>query len=70
MPPPALEIGRETNTVRLVLYGEPYAHYTLQDSTNLTFWDSTSFTNLHDEQIIAPPASGPRDFYRTTLPVP
>ena len=73
VPPPALEIGRQTNALQLVLYGEPYAHYTLQyrDSLNLPGWTTTTVTNLHNEQIVTPPVSGgSQRFYRGLLPVP
>ena len=70
-PPPALEIGRENNGLRLGLYGEPYAHYMLQyrDSLSVPGW-SSSITNLHSEQFIAPSVAGPSRFYRAVLPVP
>lgn len=72
-PPPALEIGRATNGLGLVLYGEPYAHYTLQYSDNLSVpgWTPTTMTNLHNEQIIMPPVFGtPQRYYRAVMPVP
>jgi hypothetical protein len=72
-PPPALEIGRETNALRLVLYGEPYTRYTLQyrDSLSLPGWITTTSTNWRNEQIITPPVSGgPQRFYRGLLPAP
>ncbi len=73
VPPPTLEIGRTTNSLWLVLYAEPYAHYTLQYSDNLRVpgWLSTTITNLHNEQSIAPPVSGgSQRFYRTARPAP
>jgi hypothetical protein len=69
-PPPALEIGLETNVFRLVLYGEPHTHYALQYSSSLSVpsWTTTTITN---EQIITPPVSSvSRGFYRALLPVP
>jgi hypothetical protein len=74
VPPPALEIGRETNnTLGLVLYGEPYAHYTLQyrDNLNVPGWTAATVTNLHSEQLVTSNSvSGPSRFYRAILPVP
>ncbi len=73
VPPPALEIGREANALGMVLYGEPYARYTLQhrDSLSVPGWTSTTITNLHSEQSIRPPiSSNPQGFYRTVLPSP
>jgi len=78
-PPPALEMWREGQTNRLVLYGEPYAHYNLQYSDNLTApaWSPVIMpglqfqTNVHSEQVIVPPASGSAQrFYRGMLPPP
>ncbi len=70
-PPPALELGRETNSLSLLLYGEPYAHYSLLESTNLDTWSTTTVTNLHNEQSLPPPnATTPRRYYRAVLPVP
>jgi hypothetical protein len=72
VPPPALEIGRETNACQLVLHGEPYAHYTLQyrDSLSVPGWANTTITNWHNEQIISPVSGGSQRFYRGLLPAP
>ena len=72
-PPPTLEMWSENNSPRLLLYGEPYARYTLQysDSLSVPGWTSTTITNLHSEQVIAPPVSGSSQrFYQIMLPVP
>jgi hypothetical protein len=72
-PTPALELGRESSGLSLVLYGDPYAHYSLEYRDNLSVpgWASTLITNLHNEQVIAPPvSSGPQRFYRGVLPAP
>ena len=71
-PPSALEMWREANSPGLLLYGEPYARYTLQyrDSLSVTGWTTTTITDLQDQQPITPPVSGPRRFYRTMLPIP
>ncbi len=71
-PPPTLEIGRQTNASELVLYGEPYAHYTLQYRDDLTVpgWTTTSITNMDNESTITLPTSAPRRFYRSMLQVP
>ncbi len=52
-PSPVLELGRNTNALRLVLYGEPYAHYALhyRDSFSAGDWVNTSATN-HNEQVL------------------
>jgi hypothetical protein len=73
VPPPALELGRETNTLRVLLYGEPYMRYTLQyrDSLSVPGWTTTTTTNWHNEDMIIPPVSGsPQRFYRAMLPTP
>jgi hypothetical protein len=70
-PPPALELGTETNVLQLVLHGEPYTHYTLQFRDDLTGpdWIPTAITGLRSEQVTNPPVSvGPRRFYRALLP--
>jgi alpha-tubulin suppressor-like RCC1 family protein len=71
VPPPTLELDRATNNVQLLLYGEPYAHYTLQYRSSLSVpnW-TTTVTNLHDEQFITLPPSEPQRFYRAMLPLP
>jgi hypothetical protein len=72
-PPPTLEFGRESGALRLVLYGEPYIHYTLQYRDNLTApgWNNTPVTDWHNEESFAPPVSGgPQRFYRALLPPP
>ena len=71
-PPPALEMWSETNSPRLLLYGEPYVRYTLQfrDSLSVPGWTTTAITNLLDAQPVTPPVSGPSRFYRALLPVP
>jgi hypothetical protein len=58
------------NALGLILYGEPYARYTLQsrDSLSVPGWNTTGITNLHNEQITTLPASGPQGFYRAMLP--
>jgi hypothetical protein len=73
VPSPALEMWSENNSPRLLLYGEPYAHYILQycDDLSALGWFNTTITNLHNEQLITPPGSGsPQRFYRAVLPVP
>ncbi|SPE56912.1 exported hypothetical protein [Verrucomicrobia bacterium] len=71
-PPPALELSSVSKSPSLLLYGEPYMLYTLQyrDNLGVPGWTTTAITNLHEEQIIAPPLfSGPKSFYRTvTIP--
>ena len=60
VPPAALEIGSVNQSPRPLLYGEPYAHYTLQysDDLGLPGWTTTTITNLHNEQLVAPPIAG------------
>ena len=77
VPPTALEIGRKTNGLGLVLYGEPYACYTLQQSFNLTGWANTSITNLRSADspigIVTtnlPITGDPGHYYRAAQPVP
>ncbi len=73
MPPPALETWREGNAPRIVIYGEPYARYTLQHSDNLSVpgWITTTVTNLHSASPFTPPVPASlQRFYRTMLPVP
>ena len=69
-PRPALELGWETNTLRLVLYGEPYAHHTLQHCGSLGVSNWSNTTNLHNEEFITPAVSEPKRFYRAQLPMP
>jgi len=76
-PPSSLEIGSRTNGVGLVLYGEPYARYTLLQSSNLTSWTSTSITNLRSADspigIIDPTLPNPVEpqrYYRAVQPAP
>jgi len=71
-PPPTLEMWSETGTPSLLLYGEPYAHYSLQyrDSLSVPGWYATGITNLHNEQIVITPVSSPSRFFRALLPVP
>jgi hypothetical protein len=71
VPPSALEIGQETNTLHLVLYGEPCAHHALQCSDNLIppAWFTMTATNLHSEECITVPIPGnPQRYYRAVLP--
>ena len=69
-PPPVLEIGREEGVPRLSLYGEPYAHYALEECAQLGAWCCTTITNLHSEESIAAPGIGDlRRFYRIALPM-
>ena len=65
-------MGRDGNALGVVLYGEPYAHYTLQyrDDLNVPGWTTTTITNLHNEEMITLPMSAPQRFYRALLPVP
>jgi alpha-tubulin suppressor-like RCC1 family protein len=73
VPPPALELWSESNSPRLLLFGEPYARYTLQyrDTLSLPGWTTTATTNWRNEQIIMPPVSGgSQRFYRGLLPAP
>ena len=72
VPLPALEIGRVTNTLGVVLFGEPYVHYTLQyrESLSVPGWSNTGITNMHNEEIVTSPTSAPRRFYRALLPAP
>ena len=76
-PAPALEIWREANEPRLILYGEPYAHYSLQysDDLNAATWSTLTLpslqfqTNVHSGEVVpAPDSSEPRRFYRAVLP--
>ena len=71
-PPPTLEMWSESSSPCLLLYGEPYAHYSLQyrDSLGVPGWYATGITNLHNEQIVITPVSGPSRFFRALLPVP
>ena len=71
-PPPTLEMWSETGTSCLLLYGEPYAHYTLQyrGSLSVPGWSATGITNPHNEQIVITPVSSPSRFFRALLPVP
>jgi len=70
VPPSTLEMWSENNSPRLLLYGEPYAHYSLQyrDTLSVPGWYATGVTNLHNEQVVIPPMSGPSRFYRGRLP--
>lgn len=69
VPRPALELWIQANSLRLLLYGEPYAHYTLHCSDSLTAPNWTTVTNLHSEQEIGVgTVSSPR-FYRASIPV-
>jgi hypothetical protein len=69
---------REGQTNRLVLYGEPYAHYGLQASASLSApaWAPVTLpglqfqTNQHNQEVISPPVSGPSRFYRGRLSTP
>jgi len=73
VPPSALEISSGTGSPQLILYGEPYAHYTLQYRDDLAgpSWTSTTITNLHSEWALTPPvSSGTRRFYRAFVPYP
>ncbi len=77
-PPSSLEVARKTNGVGLVLYGEPYARYTLLQSSNLTSgWTSTSITNLRSADSpfgpVDPPLPNPVEpqrYYRAVQLVP
>ena len=71
VPPSALEIGRQTNTCGVVVYGEPYAHYALQDCNDLNApgWTYCTATNVHNEERVTLPIPGnPQRFYRAILP--
>ena len=72
VPPSTLEMWSETGTPCVLLYGEPYAHYSLQyrDSLSVPGWYATGITNLHNEQIVLTPVSAPSCFFRALLPVP
>jgi hypothetical protein len=73
IPPPALEIGQGSDAIELTLYGEPYAHYTLQsrDDLNQPGWTPFATTDWPAEQRICAPLSGtPQRFYRAWLPAP
>lgn len=57
--------------MRLTLYAEPYAHYTLQYSEDLSLpgWLGTTMINLRNEQVVGPPVSGGlQRFYRLRWP--
>ncbi len=71
-PPPALEIGRGTNALQMVLYGEPYTRYTLQYRDNLSApgWTTTTTTNWRNEQSITLPVSGGSQRFYRGLPPP
>lgn len=79
-PPSSLEIGSKTNGVGLVLYGEPYARYSVQQSSNLanpTSWTNTSITDLRSADsplgtvtTILPITGEPACYYRAAQPVP
>jgi hypothetical protein len=71
-PPPALEVERETNALRLILHGEPYAHYSLHYSDNLNppVWTPATITNFLELQLITLPVSGLNRFYQAVLPMP
>ncbi len=77
-PPSSLEIGRATNGVGVVLYGEPYARYALRQSLSLTNWPGTTITtNLRSADspigIVAtnlPITADPARFYRAAQPAP
>jgi hypothetical protein len=71
-PPPALQISSQSNAPVLLLYGEPFMNYTLQQNGSLgaSGW-TTTLTNLQDEQTIIPSSSGTsQNFYRLMLPTP
>ena len=71
VPQPTLELSRETNTLNLILYGEPYAHYALQSCNNVStpVWSATTITNFQNEKVITlPVSSGANRFYRSVLP--
>jgi len=71
LPPPAVEIGQETNSVQLVLYGEPFAHHALQECTDLSLlnWTTATATNWHNEEALLRSCVGsPARFYRAVLP--
>ncbi|HRZ56278.1 MAG TPA: hypothetical protein P5525_12570 [Candidatus Paceibacterota bacterium] len=72
-PPPSLELWTETNSLWLVLFGEPYTPHTLQysDRLNGPGWTATAITNLRNDEPWTPPVSGgSQRFYRTLLPLP
>jgi hypothetical protein len=77
-PPSALEIGSKPNGVGLMLCGEPYARYTLLQSSNLTTSWTTTITNLRSADsplggnvtTILPITGGPARYYRAAQPVP
>lgn len=73
VPPSALEISRQTNTLNLVLYGEPYAHHALQYSENLgaSAWSTITSTSLHNEErFTVPVSSNPQRFFRVVTRSP
>ncbi len=69
-PRPSVEITSQANGVECLLYGEPYAHHTLMESTDLSNWSmDTAATNWHDhETILRPLQNGSRRFHRAYLP--
>ena len=74
-PPSALEIGRAPNGIGLALHGEPYARYTLQQSSNLTAWTDTPITNLRSAdspiglvRTNVPTTPAPQRYYRAVQP--
>lgn len=72
VPPPALEMSEEANSYRLVLYGEPYTRYALQEANdlNLPNWSTVTPTNWHSgESLLRTHSPAPKGFYRALLPV-
>jgi len=72
VPPSTLEMWSESSTPCLLLFGEPYAHYSLQycDSLSVPSWYAMGITNLHNEEMVITPVTGPCRFYRGLWPVP
>jgi hypothetical protein len=71
LPPPSVEMEKTTNSVRLVLYAEPFARHALQESTSLSppNWTTLTTTNWHNEEGLLRTNSGsPARFHRALLP--
>jgi alpha-tubulin suppressor-like RCC1 family protein len=73
VPPPAVEMSIEANSYRLLLFGEPYVRYALQEANNLNppDWTTVTPTNwLSEESLLRNYSTVPKAFYRAVLPVP
>jgi hypothetical protein len=75
--PPTLEIARQGQGLEIMLFGDPYGFYTLQESFNLTSWSDTSVTNLRSVdtpvgvlRVVNPDPAEPSQFYQAIHPQP